>query len=338
MIPRIGFACMWVPPTPTDTIVTEQSTTVAWLNRQSVNDAENKLWSIMVNNIQHVASLVAKVGSLPANQRMCRISSNILPVYTQDRWRYFWQRADVIAYCEREFAQVGQLARSLDVRLSFHPGQFVCLASDNADIVLRSVEEFEYHTTVARWMGYGRSWHDHGFKINVHLSGRNGVEGFQYALTLLSPEARNLITVENDEMGHGLDDVLQLADDCAVVLDIHHHFIRTGEYIQPTDLRVQQVLDSWRGVRPVMHYSVSREDLLVGHDPDCLPDMAQLLQQGFNKQKLRAHSDFYWNTAANNWARSFWTMFDCMCESKMKNLASSQLITTFSCGAALSHL
>ena len=335
MTPRLGFCCKWVPPNEHNIIITEQATTVAWLNRQNVNDAENKLWNLMVNNIQHMRSLIEKVAALPANQRMCRISSNILPVYTEPRWCYFWQRADVRAYCERELALVGQRARELDVRLSFHPGQFVCLASDNADIVLRSVEEFEYHATVARWMGYGSSWHDHGFKINVHLSGHNGVEGFQYALTLLTPEARNLITVENDEMGHGLDDVLQLSADCAVVIDLHHHWVRTGEYIQPDDPRVQQVIDSWRGVRPVMHYSVSREDLLVGHDPNCLPDMEQLLKQGFSKQKLRAHSDYYWNSAANQWARSFWDQFDCQCESKMKNLASAQLAKTFSCEASL---
>jgi UV DNA damage repair endonuclease len=335
MTQRIGFCCKWVPPAADNTIITEQATTVAWLNRQNVNDAENKLWNLMVNNIQHMASMIEKVGALPANQRMCRISSNILPVFTESRWSYFWKRSDVIAYCERELAVVGQRARELDVRLSFHPGQFVCLASDNADIVLRSVEEFEYHAQMARWMGYGRSWHDHGFKINVHLSGRNGVEGFQYALTLLSTEARNLITVENDEMSHGLEDVLQLADDCAVVLDCHHHWVRTGEYIQPTDARVQQVIDSWRGVRPVMHYSVSREDLLVGHDPNCLPDMTQLIQQGLNKQRLRAHSDYYWNSATNQWAQSFWPCFDIQCESKMKNLASSQLALSFSCGASL---
>jgi UV DNA damage endonuclease len=333
MTSRLGFCCKWVPPAADNIIIAEQATTISWLNRQTVHTAEDKLWNLMVNNIQHMRSLIEKVAALPANQRMCRISSGILPAYTESKWRYFWQRADVRAYCERELAAVGNRARELDVRISFHPSQFVVLASDNADIVLRSVEEFEYHVTMARWMGYGSSWHDHGFKINIHLSGRNGVEGFQYALTLLSPEARNLITVENDEMSHGLDAVLQLSQDCAVVLDIHHHFIRTGEYIQVNDDRVKQVIDSWRGVRPALHYSVSREDLLVGHDPNSLPNLEQLLKQGYNRQKLRAHSDYYWNTATNQWAQSFWGQFDIQCESKMKNLASSQLARSF-CGEA----
>jgi UV DNA damage endonuclease len=114
-------------------------------------------------------------------------------------------------------------------------------------------------------------------------------------------------------------------NDCALVLDIHHHWIRTGEYIQPNDDRVKRIIDSWRGVRPTMHYSVSREDVLVGHDPNVLPDHAALLAAGYKKQKMRAHSDFYWNKPCNEWALSFWDQFDIMCESKGKNISSGML-------------
>jgi hypothetical protein len=74
-----------------------------------------------------------------------------------------------------------------------------------------------------------------------------------------------------------------------------------------------------------MHYSCSREDYLVGHDATVRPDYHALLSQGRKKQKLRAHSDFYWNTAVNQWALGFRDQFDIMCESKGKNLASSAL-------------
>ena len=71
-----------------------------------------------------------------------------------------------------------------------------------------------------------------------------------------------------------------------------------------------------------MHYSVSREDYLVDHNPDMLPDMSRLLELGFKKAKLRAHSDFMWNNAVNEWAKGFRNNFDIMIEAKMKNLAS----------------
>jgi UV DNA damage endonuclease len=84
-------------------------------------------------------------------------------------------------------------------------------------------------------------------------------------------------------------------------------------------------VDSWRGLRPTCHYSVSREDYLVHHDTLTAPNHTQLLLDGYKKQKLRAHSDFYWNQKTNEWALSFWDQFDIMCESKGKNLASFSL-------------
>jgi len=176
---------------------------------------------------------------------------------------------------------------------------------------------------MARWMGFGQKFQD--FKINVHISGRQGPEGIRLAYQRLSPEARNCITIENEENSWGLDDCLELADILPIVMDIHHHWIREGEYIDPTDDRVLRVVDSWRGVRPTMHYSVSREDYLTGHCVNTLPDHKLLLENGHKKQKLRAHSDFYWNKAANEWAITFLDKFDIMCESKGKNLASMEL-------------
>jgi UV DNA damage repair endonuclease len=299
------------------------STTVAWLNRQDKEIAVEKLWSLAKQNIESTRLLVEKVGNLNENLRMVRLSSDILPVYTEPTWRWFWQQRDVRDFCEREFIKVGDMARKNNVRLSFHPGQFCVLASSTPDIVIRSIEEFEYHADMARWMGYGKTFQD--FKCNVHIAGRLGPDGIRTAYPQLSPEARNIITIENEEMKHGLDTCLELYDLVPIVLDIHHHFIREGEYITSNDRRVQQVLESWRGVRPTCHYSVSREDLLLGHDTNTLPDMKVLLESGYKKSKLRAHSDFYWNTAVNDWALTFLESFDMMCESKAKNLASFAL-------------
>jgi len=218
---------------------------------------------------------------------------------------------------------VGDLARSRNVRLSFHPGQFTVLASDNPDIVDRSIEEFEYHVDMARWMGYGQTFQD--FKINVHIAGRQGPQGIINALNRMTPEARNTLTIENDEMTWGVEHSLELVDHCALVLDIHHHWIKTGEYIETTDDRVKRIGDSWRGVRPVIHYSVSREEHLNDHSTTVSPCLSTLIESGHKKAKLRAHSNFYWNTAVNEWALSFRDVADIMCESKAKNLASFAL-------------
>jgi UV DNA damage repair endonuclease len=332
MIKKIGFACKWIDhPHQVDGIKPKDdckqyntgTTTITWLKRQTKDVAEQKLWDLMVQNLEATRKLVERVGQLEENLRMVRISSDLLPAYTEPSWSYFWRRPDVMAYCARVFSSIGDIARARGVRLSFHPGQFCVLASESDQVIARSIEDFEYHVDMARYMGYGKEFQD--FKINVHIAGRRGPQGIKDVMKRLSPEARNMLTIENDEISWGIEDSLELVDTCALVLDIHHHWIKTGEYIENTDDRIKKICDSWRGVRPVIHYSVSREDVLVGHSGHERPALSTLMESGYKKGKLRAHSNFYWNDAVNNWAITHSTWADIMCESKGKNLASFKL-------------
>ena len=336
---KIGFACKYMHSDRTlkkkdleaiERPYNNRATTVAWLNRQTKEVAEQRLWDLMEHNIKSFDNLIGYVGGLEDDLRMVRLGSDVLPVYTEPTWGYFWKYSCVQEYCEREFAKVGEKARALGVRLSMHPGQFTVLASDNPDIVERSLEEFEYHVDVARWMGFGRKFQD--FKINVHISGRQGPAGIERIYPRLSEEAKNTITIENDENSWGIDASLQLPSYIPLVLDIHHHWVKTGEYIRPSDDRFLRIKDTWRGVQPVIHYSVSREDYLVEHNHE-LPNMETLLESNHKKQKLRAHSDYMWNNAVNDWAAEFLEHADIMVESKAKNLASIKFHEYVKCQA-----
>jgi len=328
MIKRIGFACKWAEINKKGEIASAEGlntggTTMAWAKRNNKQMVEEKIIEVAKKNILNTHALIKKVATLPPELRMLRLTSDMLSFYTHPDYLYFWKSNEVQDLLAKWFAPLGETARANDIRVSFHPDQFVVLASDREEVVTNSIREFEYHCDMARWMGYGRKFQD--MKINVHISGRQGPDGIRKAYKRLSDEARNCLTIENEEMSHGLDTCLQLSDLVPIVLDIHHHWIREGEYIDPLDSRVIRVIDSWRGMRPTLHYSVSREDILVGHDIKTRPDHAKLLGEGHNKQKLRAHSDYYWNDSVNDWALTFRDNFDIMCESKAKNLASFKL-------------
>ncbi len=338
-VKRIGFCCKYLDKDQTQKPkvlkeiqqqYTEKGTTVAWCNRQEKAVAEQKLLDIVDWNMKSAYNLVDYAGSMPEGRRMVRLGSNQIPMATEPNWRYVFEDKTVRKELERGFRRIGDHARERDVRISFHPGQFCVLASDNPDVVERSIDEFEYHADMARWMGYGQDFMD--MKLNVHISGRKGYQGIIDVLPRLSPEARNTIAIENDEMCHGLDASLMLKDHVALVLDIHHHWIRDEEYIQADDDRVKMVIDSWRGVRPTIHYSYSRDEWLdqsTRIDEDSrhatLHSIPDLLETGAKKQKLRAHSDYYPNEKANDWALTFLDQFDIQCEAKAKNLASEQL-------------
>jgi UV DNA damage repair endonuclease len=332
-IKRIGFACKFSELNKKGEISSVEGlntggTTLTFLKKAKREVAEQKMWDVMEKNITNTHNLVKRVATLDPALRMVRLTSDMMTGYTHGDWEYFYQQGDVRRRMEQLFAPIGDTARANDVRISFHPGQFTVLASASEEIINNSIKEFEYHVDMARCMGYGKEFQD--IKINVHISGKRGPQGIKDVVGRLSPEARNSITIENDEISWGIEASLELVDTCALVFDLHHHWVKTGEYISADDPRIQRIIESWRGVRPTLHYSVSREDYLINHARDTLPNHHALIESGSNKQKLRAHSDYMWSTAVNDWAKTHWEWADVMVECKSKNLASFKLYQEWS--------
>jgi UV DNA damage repair endonuclease len=327
---KIGFACKYMHPDRSlktselkklEEPYNMRTTTVKWC-KDNPDLWQERLWEIMEFNIKAIYNMIGYVRSLPKIAQMVRLSSDAFPLFTHPDFSHFYKRKDVERYLEKHLANVRTFAG--DVRLSFHPAQFCVLASENPNVVEKSIEEFEYHAYIAELMGYGRKFQD--FKCNIHLNGKGGESVFRKTYKRLSAAARNIITVENDEYSSGLDDVLAIADLVPIVLDIHHHWIHSGGYIKPDSKRALQVIESWRGVRPVIHYAYSREEYLVNEKFSRRPTLAKMET---DSRKLREHSDQYPNWHSNAWALSFLPSFDIMCEAKHKNIASQQLIDQY---------
>lgn len=318
----IGFACkINSSHDVANADLNTKTTTISWLKANPAK-AHDKLTGLIQHNLAALRRQIEFVSKLPPTQRMFRISSDILPAYTYDDYTPFYFSTEIVAFLEREFARCGELARAHGVRLSFHPGQFCVLASDNPHIVENSIQEFEYHCDVIRYMGYGKTFQD--FKCNVHIGGKQGPEGIKRALKKLSREARNTLTIENAEFSWGLEHSLELVDHCALVLDVHHDWIHSDRFISANSDLVKRVQDSWRGVKPVIHYSQSRVLEAVDSQDVLLPN-----ETGHSKMALRAHSDYYYNRILNEFVREHYEWADIMCEAKQKNLATRQLASVW---------
>ncbi len=221
----------------------------------------------------------------------------------------------------------GAAARSGDVRLSMHPAQHAILATLNPAALDNALRDITDHGEIFAMLGYGAGWHPHGASINVHGGARSaGIEGLRAGLDRVPAAALDLLTIENDEMSFGLDDLLQVGERVAIVVDFHHHWIFSrGEWLQPDDPHVRAIQRSWRGVRPLAHISVSRENVIPGHDPDTLPDFTALSEAGHRASHLRGHSDGMWNRAVNALVGRHLAWCDVEVEAKAKNLASREL-------------
>ncbi|MCF5707146.1 UV damage endonuclease UvsE [Pseudomonas syringae] len=334
--PRIGFACMYRHPERDmsasqlkiiEGALNPRTTTLRWMDSVAPQVARDRLLEVITHNLAAQLRLLAYVAALPPTLRMVRLGSDLLPFYSHPKVAAFYQEPAIKQQTELGFAAIGELARASDIRLSFHPGQYCVLGSDKPAVVENSLAEFEYHADMIRMMGYGQRFQD--FKCNVHIAGARGGEGIRALWPRLSEVARNCITFENEERTYGVDDCLGLADLAPVVLDIHHCWVNENDYISPDSVRVQRVIDSWRGVRPTMHYSQPQERLqALGFSAEQKLEMDELLKV-VPKRELYAHSAQMWNRWTNEYALKFLDRFDIMLEAKDKNLASQAFYEQF---------
>jgi UV DNA damage endonuclease len=303
-----------------------RTTTVAHLDTLSTTAVVDKIVGIITHNQQALMAQFTAMSAWPVNLRMVRVGSELLPVRTFDRYKHLYDQP-VVQKALQGFAAVGDLARKWDIRLSSHPGQFTILTSATPAVVDRAVLDLEYHAEIFRLMGYLST--DHRQEINIHGGARRTdfVPAFVHGMNRLSQDCQAWLSVENDEFSYGLDDLLPLADRIKICVDIHHHWIHTGSYLDPGDARLDAVIASWRGARPEMHVAQTAESVLGNHDPTVMPNMAVLEAAGYRRGKLRAHSEQMWNQALNSYALQFWDRFDLCCECKSKNLGSHQLYT-----------
>jgi UV DNA damage endonuclease len=326
---RIGFCCTFQSPSgdrEEERRMNMRATTIAYLKRQSASEAYDRLAEIVGHNLDTLDNQLAFVAALPPLERMFRILSGIFPGYTHPDIQPFYDK-DLQALIERRLGAAGAFARQKGIRLSMHPGHHTILATSRPEALANAITDMMEHVHIMEMLGLGAGWHPEGAHINIHGgSGAVGIEGVRHGLSQLPEAARNLVTLENDEMSFGLDDLLRVGEEVAIVVDFHHHWIYSkGEYLEPDDPRVEAIKASWRGVRPAAHISVSRESLVPHLPADTRPDYPALFADGFKAGALRGHSDMMWNLAVNDLVARHLSWCDVEVEAKAKNLASAQL-------------
>lgn len=222
-------------------------------------------------------------------------------------------------FAER-LAEVGALARELDVRLSTHPGQYTVLNSEDARVQELAVVELEVQAELMDGMGLGPE-----AVVVLHVGGAAGgreaaLGRFEAGFARLSDAARARLVIENDDRTFGLRDVLELSRRVGRpgVWDILHHHCHDPDRI-PDREALTLALATWPdGVTPKIHYSSPKTALeeqvrKVGRRVERRPVLPQ----------LRAHADvidpigfehFVTETADG-------LDFDIMLEAKGKDLA-----------------
>lgn len=338
---RIGFCCKWLDPEGNShPDMNQRGTTVTSLLRMPEAARIAKVAALVDGNCTVLQRQLRWLSKQPPEMRLFRITSDFLPAAAHADFVDLHADPAVSDVLRRGLSWVRPFADEHGIRLCTHPGQFTTLCSEREDVVERSILDLEYHADLAMRMGYGDGWHPSGYAINIHGNVRldPGLRRFRDVVaTRLSQVARNLLTIENDEFSCGVDDLVEsgIDEQVAMVLDIHHHWISSrGQYISPSDPRIEAFRRSWRGVRPLSHFSISDVDEIAPWNPDTLPDYGVLAARGLKPTAMRKHSNAMWNTASMDWAAGHLSWTDIEVEAKGKNLSSAQFLARVVASAA----
>lgn len=191
---------------------------------------------------------------------MYRLSSDLAPYNTHPDMPQFH---GMVAESGAELAALGARARAMDLRLSFHPSQYVLLNSPDPKLTEKSIWDLGSQAEMLDRMDLGPEavlvTHVGGVYSDRDESRARWLDGYARC-----PEpVRRRLVLENDDLRFSAADILWIHERSGVplVLDYQHFWCLNPEGL---DLRqtLEKVLRSWpSGVRPKIHFSSPRTEM-----------------------------------------------------------------------------
>jgi UV DNA damage endonuclease len=185
---------------------------------------------------------------------MYRLSSDLAPYATHPDLPQFH---DMVAESDAELAAFGAKAQALDIRLSFHPSQYVLLNSPDPKLTAKSIWDLGSQSEMLDRMGLDDEavvvTHVGGVYDDHDASRARWIAGWEQC-----PEhVRRRLVLENDDLRFSAADVLWIHERTGVrlIFDYQHFWCLNPEGL---DMRatLERFLATWSaGVRPKIHFS-----------------------------------------------------------------------------------
>ena len=189
--------------------------------------------------------------------KLYRMSSDMIP------WMSEYELKDLPDYTKISnlLKGAGKIAMDAGQRLTFHPGHFCVIASQNPDVVVRSIKELNQHGEIMDLIGLPRTPYA---AINIHInttaiSKEDSLNRFIKAFDTLDLSVKERMTVENDDKKaqYSISDLvygLSAHTGIPIVFDYHHHWCYDDP--MPEKDALYLAASTWpEGIRQLVHYS-----------------------------------------------------------------------------------
>jgi UV DNA damage endonuclease len=191
---------------------------------------------------------------------MYRLSSDLAPYATHPDMPQFH---NMVAESDAELAAFGRKAREYDIRLSFHPSQFVLLNSPDPVLTGKSIWDLSSQAEMLDRMGAGDEavlvTHVGGVYGDHAASRARWIEGWEQC-----PEhVKRRLVLENDDIRFSAADALWIHERTGVrlIFDYQHFWCLNPERLEMRET-LERFLATWpEGVRPKIHFSSPRTEM-----------------------------------------------------------------------------
>ncbi|MFT8244093.1 UV DNA damage repair endonuclease UvsE [Roseomonas sp. BN140053] len=255
--------------------------------------------------------------------RMYRMSSDLAPYATHPDMPQFH---GMVAESDAELRAIGDKAKRLGIRLSFHPSQFVVLNSPDPELVRKSIWDLSSQAEMLDRMGLGPE-----AVLVIHVGGTYGDRPSSNARwvetwnNLLPEHVKRRLVLEHDDLRFSVSDILWIHERTGVrlIFDHQHFWCLNPEKLGLRDA-LERVLRSWpEGVRPKVHFSSPRTEMREVKRKDRATGKTKLVPVA---PVWTGHADFCQPFEFITFMRLAEGLeFDVMLESKVKDLALIRL-------------
>ena len=230
------------------------------LGRAGLKSNDTRRWQ----NSPHLSVSLAYLRDIfvylaDADIHMYRISSELAPYLTHPDMPQFHNQ---IAECVDELAALGQMARKQDLRLSFHPSQYVVLNAEDETIAAKGAQDIVAQAQILDEMGMG----DEAVVV-THVGGMYGdrqaaLERFVRRYQNLPEPGRRRLVLENDESQFCISDTHWIHQRTGIRLIFDSlHFQNCNHAGVPLREALGMALNSWpAGQTPKIHFSSPRTE------------------------------------------------------------------------------
>lgn len=212
---RLGLCCIFVKAP-----IKFRRTTARYLLKRKRSEQLSYICEIILANISALQQALTYCQQNGIGD--FRINSQFWPLKTHPKVGYKLQDLPSYKRILAELKFCRNYKKKHNIRLTFHPDQFVVLSSPRADVVKNSISELEYQAELADLVDAD--------VINVHGGGAYGnkkqaLKRLSRVILQLPVNIKNKLTLENDDKTYTPSELLPVCFKTQVplVYDVHHH-------------------------------------------------------------------------------------------------------------------